>query len=491
MARPRVILARCDDYDADRITEIVTDGMKQLDARPYGKAILKPNIVIAHEVYFKHAFTRPEFAEGVLRATRERGKHLASVRIAERCGITIPTRMAFSKGGYNELARRLDVELVPMDEETQHEVQLTHEHRLRDYIYTPESVATCDYMISMPKFKAHPWTTVTFALKNWIGIQDDRHRMIDHDYHLDRKIADLQEIVQPDFIAIDAIIGGQDRMLTAVPFDLGLVIMGENSVATDAVCCAILDLDPAEVDHIRYCHERGLGPIDLDQIEILGDVSLEQAQKKAKGFRKGLVRVEDYFEGSPITAYAGPAGKDGDCDYCWGGCPGAMEEAIEIIRTTDPKVDETMKPLHVVFGQYDGPIDAKPGEKVLFFGDCTAWRGKLDGQTVEAPNEYERAPQNAPHHAKFLDVMFKMVLVFINVFRNRGESHIKVKGCPVSVAEHVLYISRCAGTKNPYFDPRIVVPFFLSWVTHYTVVFFKRLMGSPYQKDPKKLGRGH
>ena len=110
----------------------------------------------------------------------------------------------------------------------------------------------------------------------------------------------------------------------------------------------ILDLDPAEVDHIRYCHERGLGPLDLEQIEILGDVSLEQAQKDAKGFRKGLVRVEDYFKGSPITAYAGPAGKDADCDYCWGGCPGAMEEAIEIIRTTDPKVDQTMKPLHVL-----------------------------------------------------------------------------------------------------------------------------------------------
>ena len=489
MARPRVVLSRCAEYDADRIAEIVTDGMELLDARPYGKTILKPNIVIAHEVYFKHAYTRPEFAEGVLRATRERGKHLAEVRIAERCGITIPTRMAYDKSGYRPMARRQDVELVCLDEETQVEVPLTHEHRLRDYVYTPEPIANCDYMISLPKFKAHPWTTVTFALKNWIGIQDDRHRMIDHDFHLDRKIADLQEIVQPDFIAIDAIIGGQDRMLTAVPYDLGLVIMGENAVATDAVCCAILDLDARDVDHIRYCHERGLGPIDLDEIEVIGDVTLEEAKRAAKGFRKGLVRVEDYFEGSKIKAYAGPAGKDADCDYCWGGCPGAMEEAIEIIRTTDPKVDETMKPIHVVFGQYEGPINAKVGEKVLFFGDCTAWRGKIGGEDVESPNEYVRAPGHAPLHARFLDVMLKMLLVFIKVFKSRGQSHIKVKGCPVSVAEHVLYISRCGKTKNPYFDPRIVVPFFLSWVTHYVVVIFKRLMGKPYQIKRKELGK--
>ena len=482
MTRPKVVLARCKDYDADRITEIVEHGMELLDARPYGKTILKPNLVIAHDKYFKHAYTRPEFAEGVLRASRRRGTYLASVKIAERCGITIPTRMAFAHAGYNELARRLKVELVNLDEETQVELELTHSHRMRDYLYTPEAIAGCDYMISLPKFKAHPWTTVTFALKNWIGIQDDRHRMIDHDYHLDRKIADLQEIVQPDFIAIDAIIGGQDRMLTAVPFDLGLVIMGDNSVATDAVCSQILNLDPASVDHIRYCHERGLGPLDLDQIEILGDVSLEQARRKARGFRKGLVRVEDYFEGSPITAYAGPAGSDADCDYCWGGCPGAMEEAIEIIRTTDPAVDQTMKPLRVVFGQYDGPIDSKPGERVLFFGDCTAWKGKLEGETVSVPNDYEPAAHKDPHHARFLDVMLKMVLVFINVFRARGQPHIKVSGCPVSVAEHVLYISRCARTKNPYFDPSIVVPFFISWVTHYTVIIYKRLLGQPYQR---------
>ena len=43
----------------------------------------------------------------------------------------------------------------------------------------------------MPKFKAHPWTTVTFSMKNYIGIQDDRHRLIDHDQKLNEKVADL------------------------------------------------------------------------------------------------------------------------------------------------------------------------------------------------------------------------------------------------------------------------------------------------------------
>jgi uncharacterized protein (DUF362 family) len=75
---------------------------------------------------------------------------------------------------------------------------------LRDYVFTPEPVAKADFFVNCPKFKAHPWTTVTFSMKNYIGIQDDRHRLIDHDHRLNEKIADLQYIIQPQFIASTA-----------------------------------------------------------------------------------------------------------------------------------------------------------------------------------------------------------------------------------------------------------------------------------------------
>jgi uncharacterized protein (DUF362 family) len=486
VAEPKVILARCASYDAEKIAEIVHRGMVELGLTPRGKTVVKPNIVIAHEKYFKHAYTRAEFVEGVVMATKRRAAEtdgqMKSLQVAERCGITIPTRMAFSEAGYKPMARRQKVPLVSLEEVPQVEVALTHEQRLRDYLYTPETIAECDFMISCPKFKAHPWTTVTFALKNWIGIQDDRHRMIDHDFHLDEKIADLQEIVYPDLIAIDAIVGGQDRMLTPLPFDLNLVILGNNSVAVDAVCCNIIGIDPTTVDHIRYCHERGLGPLAPDEIAVTGDVSLEEAQRDAAGFRHGLIRVEDYFADSHITAHAGPPTPDGGCDYCWGGCPGAMEEAIEIIRTCEPDIDDRMRRMHVVFGRYEGPIDAKPGERVIFMGDCAHWKGEINGQTVEVESVYQSNRTKDPHKARFRDIFLKMIVAFFNVFRRRKQPYIRVLGCPVSVAEQVVYIARCGKTKNPYFDFAIAVPFFLAYVANKTVVFFKRLMFRPYQK---------
>jgi len=486
VAEPRVILMRCESYDADKIADIVHQGLEEMDLRPKGKTVVKPNIVIAHEKYFKYAYTRAEFVEGVVRATRRRAAEtdteMESLTVAERCGITIPTRMAFSQAGYTKMARRQKVPLVSLEEVPQVEVELTHDQRLRDYLYTPETIAESDFMISCPKFKAHPWTTVTFALKNWIGIQDDRHRMIDHDFHLDRKIADLQEIVYPDFIAIDGIVGGQDRMLTPEPFDLNLVVMGNNSVAVDSVCCHILGIDPATVDHIRYCHERGLGPLALDQITVSGDVSLDEAQKDAAEFRHGLIRVEDYFKDTRITAHAGPPTPSGECDYCWGGCPGAMEEAIEIIRTCEPDIDDRMDRIHVVFGRYEGPIDAGPDEKVIFLGDCAQWKGEIAGRAVEVASVYEPGSKKDPHKARFGDIFIKMLVALYTVFRRRKEPHIHVLGCPVSVAENVIYIARCGKTKNPYFDMAIAVPFFLAYVANKVVTFFKRLMLIPYQK---------
>jgi uncharacterized protein (DUF362 family) len=88
---------------------------------------------------------------------------------------------------------------------------------------------------------------------------------------------------------------------------MGMVIMGDNQVAFDAVCCQIIGLDPLAVPHIRMAHERGFGPVDLDQIQIIGDLTLAQAQGRARGFRVGLIRVEEYFKDTRIPRLRGAA----------------------------------------------------------------------------------------------------------------------------------------------------------------------------------------
>ncbi len=482
MKRPTVIIRECPDYDPERVRVLAREALEYLDLHPTGRTLVKPNCV-ASGPHFPHAYTRPEFLEGVLRALQDRADPgLKELALGERCGITIPTRFAFDQAKYYPMAKRLGVKLYHFDEEPQVQVPLYHPERLRDALFTPEPVARADFFVNCPKFKAHPWTTVTFSMKNYIGIQDDRHRLIDHDHRLNEKVADLQAIIQPQFIAIDGIIAGEGRMLTPIPFDLGLVIMGDNQVAFDAVCCHIIGLDPLSVDHIRMAHERGYGPVDLDAIDIVGDLDLAQAQARAKGFRTGLIRVEDYFEGTNISAYAGPPPTDGGHDYCWGGCPGALEEAIEILRLYDTGTDSKMPRVHIVFGAYDGPINAQPGEKVVFMGDCARYHGDVAGKPVQIDSIYRDRSTKDPLEAKHADIYAKMITVGMHLRTLNSADIVRIAGCPVSVAEQVLALVKLGKLRNPYLDPTQALPFtscYLSWRTR---TLMSRILGVPYNK---------
>ena len=481
MNKSIVIIRHCATYDVSTIETIVGEGLAVLHLQPHGRTLVKPNCVVAGQ-RFPHAYTRAEFLEGVLRALKKRARSdLRELAVGERCGITIPTRHAFREAGYYAVFKRTGVRYYHFEEATQREVSLHHEGRLRDAIFIPEPVTRADFFVNCPKFKAHPWTTVTFSMKNYIGIQDDRHRLIDHDYRLNEKVADLQYVLQPRFIAVDGITAGEGRMLTPLPFPLHLIIMGTNQVAVDAVCCRIIGLDPMDVDHIRMAHERGFGPVALESIALQGDVSLDEARERASGFRTGLVRVEDYFRGTNIRAYAGPPPTDGAFDYCWGGCPGAVEEAIEIIRFFDKQTDERIarRPLlHIVFGRYDGPLNVKPGETLVFMGDCA--HGRHEALDIDLPSLYQERSTKDPRTIGGSDVYLKVAGLTAQLMAEKNKPYIRIRGCPVSVVEQLIVLVRLLKLKDPLFtvDSALMSSAYLSWRTR---SLMRRVMGIPYQ----------
>jgi uncharacterized protein (DUF362 family) len=477
----KVILRHCDSYDPQKIRTIVREGMEALGLRPHGRTLVKPNLVAAGEL-FEHAHTRPEIGEGVLLALRDRDDGKTSeIAVGERCAITIPTRLAFKESRWTEMTDRLGVKRYCFDEVPQVEIRLTHEGRLRDSIFTPEPVARADFFVNVPKMKAHPWTTVTFSMKNYIGIQDDRHRLIDHDHALNRKVADLQYIIQPQFIVIDGIIAGEGRMLTPIPRTMNLIVMGNNQVAIDSVCCRIIGVEPSEVEHIELAHERGFGPMAMKDIVLTGDVSMDEAKSRAKGFQVGLIRVEKYFEGTNIHAYAGAPPGHGSDGYCWGGCPGVMEEVIEVLRLVDLECDKKLPKLHLVFGAYKGPLDASYGEKVIFIGDCVSWEGKLGSELVQIKSVYKDRSTLDPHSAKHNDVYARMIKMAKKLREAKNSQYIRLEGCPVSIGELILMLAELGGIKNPYFDRRMATKFNLAYLQWRGTAAWKRLRGKPYQ----------
>ena len=72
MSRATVIIRQCEDYDPQRVERLITEGLNYLDLTPFGRTLVKPNCVASGE-YFPHAYTRPEFLEGLLNALQKKG----------------------------------------------------------------------------------------------------------------------------------------------------------------------------------------------------------------------------------------------------------------------------------------------------------------------------------------------------------------------------------------------------------------------------------
>jgi len=454
----KVLIMRCDEYNPTRIAGIVKEGMQELGVTPFGKILLKPNVVLAHPEIFPYAFTRKEFLDGVIVATKARAKDVKEIAVGERSGITIPTRFNFKHAGYPEIIKKHTINVHYFDEVKQVPVKIQGSEVLRNQVFVPKPIAECDFLINLPKFKAHPWCRLTLSLKNFIGIQDDRHRLVDHNQFLEHKIADLQAVIQPKFIAIDGITAGQKMMLTPTPFSLGAIVMGTNSCAVDTVGCHMVNIEPRELIHLRYASERGFGPMDLEQIDVGGDFPLAEVQEKTTNFEFCLERIDDYFgEQTNLSCTVGTFPEEHSADYCWGGCPGALQEAMHIFRGFYPNVDKEMGKVRYVIGKVDGPLNLTADERVIFAGNCTSWEGQIDGKQVNIRSSYKTSSEVDENKTKSNDMLLKIMSAQTQAFFNRSSRYIHIKGCPLSVAQHVNYVSSMAKIRNPNFDPRLAI----------------------------------
>jgi uncharacterized protein (DUF362 family) len=460
----RVLIMRCNEYDPDKIRGIIREGMQELGVRPTGRILLKPNVVIAHPDKFPHAFTRKEFLDGAIAATREMAENVDELAVGERSGITLPTRWTFQNAGYPDIIQKHRIKVHYFDETRQVPVKLKGDRRLRDTIYVPKPVAEADFLINLPKFKAHPWCRLTLSLKNFIGLQDDRHRLVDHNLFLEHKISDLQEVIQPKFIAIDAIIAGQKMMLTPTPFAMGAIVMGTNSCAVDAVGCHMVHVDPNDLIHLKYASQRGFGPMDLGQIDVGGDYPLEEIRSRTKNFEFCMEPIDRYFgSDGNLRCIVGKFPEDHSPDYCWGGCPGALQEAMHIYKAYYPDVSRRMKKVCYVVGQVEGPLELADDERVIFAGSCTRWEGRIDGQNVRIESSYVPPGRVDESRTQSNDLLLKTCKTLWSCFKQRNSRYLHAKGCTISVGDHVHYLSAIGKIGNVNFDPQLAIPLNLAY----------------------------
>ncbi len=71
-----------------------------------------------------------------------------------------------------------------------------------------------------------------------------------------------------------------------------------------------------------------------------------------------MERIDDYFgEDGNLSCSVGRFPEKHSPDYCWGGCPGALQEEMHIFKGFYPNVEEQMKKVRYVVGRLQEPLE--------------------------------------------------------------------------------------------------------------------------------------
>jgi uncharacterized protein (DUF362 family) len=260
----------------DKPVEMVAEALALIEAQQAFKVderiLVKPNYIDASHPSTGNT-TDAGVLEGTVKYLREKG--FSNVAIGEGSGFA-NTMEAYEVAGVNEVARRWQVDLLDLNEDSYVVVNVPEHLALKSVRISKTALDSA--VISVPKLKLHRITGVTLSLKNMMGVVQPKGQM---HFHLNEKIADLVSVVKPRLAVVDGLIGGEGHERAGKPVPMNLVIAGLDPVAVDTVGAAVMGVNVDNVKHIKLAAHKELGICDLERIKIVGE-PIENVKKDFK-----------------------------------------------------------------------------------------------------------------------------------------------------------------------------------------------------------------
>ncbi|MFJ2917242.1 DUF362 domain-containing protein [Streptomyces sp. NPDC087307] len=262
-----VALTRVDDpTDAavDQAVEQVLDllGDPLRDVGKGDRVVIKPNM-FQHKPGFR---TSPGLLLAVAKRASARG---AEVFVAERTHVLKEILDGSPLHRY--------AQVVSFDDRPLRIVQIPGATSLRVPVAIPDIVTECDFFIGAPQLRTHSSVVLTNAMKNLVGLLPGFTTRIVHMAGVEESLVDLNLLRPQHLLVCDAttVIEGNYPMAGSSR-EVGLVSASRNAVAMDTTMAAVAGVRAWELAYLRDAHRRGLGPVDLADIEVRG-VTVEEA----------------------------------------------------------------------------------------------------------------------------------------------------------------------------------------------------------------------
>jgi uncharacterized protein (DUF362 family) len=269
--RSRAAILRAESY-SERLEEILRRGLNlfRLDIR--GKSVLlKPNLV--DYIPGSHINTHPLLVSAAVECFRRLGAK--TVLVGEGPGHQRDTDLVLFESGFAEQLRQQEVRFVDLNRDELVETPLLAHYTGMKSLWLPRTVLESDFVVSMPKVKAHHWSGVTLSMKNMFGVVPGTKygwpKNILHWKGIHESILDICATVPVHFVIADAIVAMEGNgPLNGNPRCLNRIILADDPVAADATCARLMGLDPERIAHIR-AGTQFLGNSAIERIDQLAE----------------------------------------------------------------------------------------------------------------------------------------------------------------------------------------------------------------------------
>ncbi len=266
-------------YDADLLERRMREVLEEFPIAVQGKSVLlKPNLlgpwsgesgIVTHHTAVK----------ALADVLEERG---ARVQVGDNPGVR-----GYGRAG--ELGKATGVGTAVGEafiNITRSPVRVPVESRFIQETSISSQVLDCDILISMPKFKTHVSTIITGAIKNSFGFlvggeKARMHAVAPRFRDFGELMVDIYQLRIPDLVVMDAVTAMQGNGPSCEDIrDLGKILASRNGIALDTVMACMMGISPGKVPMLVTAGERGLGPVNLEDIEVRGSM------ERIEGFKR-------------------------------------------------------------------------------------------------------------------------------------------------------------------------------------------------------------
>ena len=294
--------------------------------------LLKPNLLGAWPPE-RAATTHPEVVRAVIKWIKQyepKKIYLCDSSGTAKMGVT---ENAMKISGLRSVCEEEGVECIPFEKTERKIYQVPNPLELEE-ITSSQLIEEADLIINLPKIKTHGQCLLTCSIKNMFGTlllgnKAKTHAKSARIERFSAALADIYSVSKPKLTIVDGYLCQEGQGPSAGDVvKMDVILAGYDPVALDTVVCEITGINPKDVIHLNMAEKKGLGTMDLEDINIVGN-SIKEVYRK---FKKPKIRpvsaplprwLANYIANVVFRATVRfNPNKCRLCATCWENCPG-------------------------------------------------------------------------------------------------------------------------------------------------------------------------